>query len=225
MGAQAVTVPDDPVPGAADRVHPSSGPAPELQNEPVSAATDKTTGEPGDTSTAAPSDPAAALPPVETIGPETDLAPWLKPGIPQALKNAALRRKWLSTPAIRDYVDPALDYAWDWNAAAAVPGAAGRVGSEAAAKMLKSLIEPPQTHHWSETPVGLGTEPGSTPATAAPLAAEESPHAARSPAGQPVPTAPTPATPAASPAPSPAPRRRHGGAIPARPDGCENKHG
>lgn len=146
----------------------------------------------------APPDPAADLPPVETIGPETDLAPWLRPGIPAALKNAALRRKWLTTPAIRDHVDPALDYAWDWNAAA-VPGAGGRIAADSVAKMLRDLAAPapdpaPATRPEPEAPAQA---PAPDPETAPP------PAAAQAPAPRAAPAAP--------------PRRRHGGASPIPP--------
>jgi hypothetical protein len=42
--------------------------------------------------------------------------------VPQILRNAAMRRMWVLDPAIRDYVDPALDYAYDWNIPGGVPG-------------------------------------------------------------------------------------------------------
>ncbi len=151
-------------------------------------------------------DPAADLPPLDSIGAETDLAPWLRPGIPAALKNAALRRKWLSTPAIRDYVDPALDYAWDWNAAAGVPGAAGRIAAEAAAKMLKSLTAAPEAPDGAapDAPVPATAEPAPVVASAAPRA--ESSAAAQGSSAPP------------APEPRPAPRR-HGGARPRPPSG------
>lgn len=64
----------------------------------------------------------AALPPVESIDEATDISGYLRTGVPAALKNAALRRFWSATPAVRDYLDPARDYAWDWNVPGGVPG-------------------------------------------------------------------------------------------------------
>ncbi|MFX8512285.1 DUF3306 domain-containing protein, partial [Acinetobacter baumannii] len=58
----------------------------------------------------------ASLPPVESLTPESDLAPFLRPEVPAALRQAALRRLWSLDPTIRDFVGPA-DYAWDYNAA------------------------------------------------------------------------------------------------------------
>lgn len=178
----------------------------------------------------APADPADDLPPVDTIGPETDLAPWLRPGVPAALKNAALRRKWLSLPAIRDYVDPALDYAWDWNAAAPVPGAAGRVARAAAEKMVEALTgprpeAPPEpAERLADRVAEPAPDAGSGDGSLAPHAvAVESPSepAAAAAVGS------DPARPSSAAAPSPvaAPeaRRRHGGAAPVPPGSAEGR--
>ncbi|MGP9821418.1 DUF3306 domain-containing protein [Salinarimonas sp. NSM] len=64
----------------------------------------------------------AALPPVETIDATTDITGFLRKGVPAALKNAALRRAWATNPAVRDYLDPAREYAYDWNVPGGVPG-------------------------------------------------------------------------------------------------------
>jgi hypothetical protein len=61
------------------------------------------------------------LPPIETIGPDTDIRAFLLPGVPPALTRAALRRAWAADPAIRDFVGLA-ENSWDFNATAAVPG-------------------------------------------------------------------------------------------------------
>lgn len=82
----------------------------------------------------------AALPKIEEITASTDLRPFLRKGVPQALRNAALRRMWVAEPAIRDHVDVALDYAWDFNAAGGVPGGGGVLSAEAVAKMARGLL-------------------------------------------------------------------------------------
>lgn len=64
----------------------------------------------------------AALPSLDAFTPETDLTVFFRKGVPQALRNAALRRMWSLDPAIRDHVGDARDYAWDWNTAGGVPG-------------------------------------------------------------------------------------------------------
>ncbi len=82
----------------------------------------------------------AALPPIETIGDGSDIKPFLARGVPASLKNAALRRLWSATPGVRDYSDPAVDYAWDWNAPGGVPGGGGTLSESGVAKMVKNLI-------------------------------------------------------------------------------------
>lgn len=202
MGPETMTRPEDPDPPdparpEADPPRPPAPPAPEAPAVP-----------PADPPAA---DPAADLPPLSAITARTDLAPFLRPGVPAAIRNAALRRKWLLNPTIRDHVDPALDYAWDWNAATPVPGAAGRVLAETARKVLDNLT-------------GSGSDPGSGPPTEPGDGAGQGPHTPPDPVAMnaaPPPDAPAPpdqADNARKPVPEPAPAaRRHGGAVPRRP--------
>ncbi len=85
----------------------------------------------------------AALPPVEEITNPGDFSQYLRKGVPQILRNAAMRRMWLLDPAIRDYVDPALDYAYNWNIPGGVPGngplAAGFDAKGAAEKFFSTM--------------------------------------------------------------------------------------
>ena len=62
------------------------------------------------------------LPDLEVLTAQTDMSLFLRKGVPDELRNAALRKIWALDPAIRDYVGDALDYAWDWNAPGGVPG-------------------------------------------------------------------------------------------------------
>lgn len=64
----------------------------------------------------------AALPAIESLDAQSDFTVFLRRGVPAALKSAALRRLWVTDPAIRDFVGEARDYAWDWNIAGDVPG-------------------------------------------------------------------------------------------------------
>jgi hypothetical protein len=66
----------------------------------------------------------------------------LRAGVPRQLRNAAMRRMWMLTPAIRDYSDPAVDYAWDWNTPGGVPGDGIGPSPEKAASMLRELLKP-----------------------------------------------------------------------------------
>lgn len=81
----------------------------------------------------------AALPPIETIDATTDISGYLRKGVPAALKNAALRRVWAATPQIRDYLDPAREYAYDWNIPGGVPGD-GPLGPDFDAKALADRL-------------------------------------------------------------------------------------
>jgi hypothetical protein len=64
----------------------------------------------------------SSLPKLEDLTPTTDITAFLRKGVPESLRNAALRKAWALDPAIRNYVNPALDYAYDWNTPGGVPG-------------------------------------------------------------------------------------------------------
>ncbi|MGB6395694.1 MAG: DUF3306 domain-containing protein [Bradyrhizobium sp.] len=63
----------------------------------------------------------SSLPPIDSITAATDVAAFLRQGIPQDLSRAALRRAWAADPAIRDFVGLA-ENAWDFNDPHAMPG-------------------------------------------------------------------------------------------------------
>ena len=86
---------------------PASAPAPSTPQEPEEEDFD-----------------LSLLPKLEELTPSTDLTLFFKKGVPEALRNAALRKIWALDPAIRDYRSEALDYAYDWNAPGGVPGGA-----------------------------------------------------------------------------------------------------
>ena len=82
----------------------------------------------------------AALPSLDDLTASTDIRPFMHRLVPADLRNAALRRVWELDPAIRDYVSPATEYAWDFNAGGGAPGYgpldAGFDAVKAAAKMF-----------------------------------------------------------------------------------------
>lgn len=82
----------------------------------------------------------AALPRIEELTPETDITAFLRKGVPEALKNAALRRMWSLDPAIRDYVGDARDYAYDWNVPGGVPGNGPLLPTDDVGAMLRRLF-------------------------------------------------------------------------------------
>jgi len=63
----------------------------------------------------------ASLPSLDSITADTDIAAFLKPGVPSALKHAALRRAWSADPQIRDFIG-LVESGWNWNDPVGVPG-------------------------------------------------------------------------------------------------------
>ena len=62
------------------------------------------------------------LPKLEDLTAATDMTLFLREGVPESVRNAALRKCWALDPAIRNYINPALEYAYDWNTPGGVPG-------------------------------------------------------------------------------------------------------
>jgi hypothetical protein len=80
------------------------------------------------------------LPDIEALTPETDIRLFLHKGVPDELRNVALRKMWALDPAIRNYVGDALDYAWDWNAPGGVPGGGDLGAGFDTAKMVAQIF-------------------------------------------------------------------------------------
>lgn len=81
----------------------------------------------------------STLPKLEELTAGTDITAFLRQGVPEHLRNAALRKAWALDPAIRNYVSPALEYAYDWNAPGGVPGG-GELGAGVDVARLVSQI-------------------------------------------------------------------------------------
>ncbi|MBX6367730.1 MAG: DUF3306 domain-containing protein [Rhodospirillales bacterium] len=81
----------------------------------------------------------ARLPRLEELTPDTDITGFLRPGVPEAIRNAALRKMWLLDPAIRDFPGHARDYAYDWNSPGGAPGSAPLEREEVAALLRRVL--------------------------------------------------------------------------------------
>jgi hypothetical protein len=62
-----------------------------------------------------------SLPPIDSIGADTDISGFMRKGVPAALRNAALRRAWSADPSIRDFMGPTENY-WDAAGPDGVPG-------------------------------------------------------------------------------------------------------
>jgi hypothetical protein len=76
---------------------------------------------PGAKETAEPVFDPASLPSLDSITADTDIRAFLKPGVPSALKHAALRRAWSVDPQIRDFIG-LVENGWNWNDPVGVPG-------------------------------------------------------------------------------------------------------
>ncbi len=159
----------------------------------------------------------SALPDLETLTGKSDLSAFMHKAVPEALRNAALRKVWALDPSVRDYVGEALDYAWDWNSPGGVPGFGEAIASEETLAFVRNLLAGPNDNEnvidgaaaQGERPSAFANDSDEGPQT---VAAVETTHQttentkfieAREA------TAPHPE------APAPAPRRhRHGGALP-----------
>lgn len=198
--------PDEATPAAAPNAAPEAVPA--AAEEPV--------------------DPAE-LPPVDSLTAESDFTAFMRKGVPSELKTAALRKLWLSDPAIRDYKTLA-DYDWDFNA----PGYGALLPTDDVKKLVDMVLKPRQP---APAPEADAASVADVAAADAPVS--EMPEAAPEPAMPDTVRLTDPRHPVAElPAPAPSPRadsrlegerigadappdgdrqfrkRRHGGAIP-----------
>ena len=103
----------------------------------------------------------SSLPKLEDLTATTDITGFLRKGVPEHLRNAALRKSWALDPAIRNYVNPALDYAYDWNTPGGVPG-----GSEIGSGMdVARLVSQIMGGGSTVEPPALAISPGNETAT------------------------------------------------------------
>jgi hypothetical protein len=81
----------------------------------------------------------ASLPSIDSITAESDIRPFLAPGVPRDLTRAALRRAWSADPQIRNFVGLA-DYDWDFNTPGAISGFGALEMSEALRDELARMV-------------------------------------------------------------------------------------
>jgi hypothetical protein len=82
----------------------------------------------------------ASLPPVESIGPGTDIRAFLQAGVPAELVRAALRSAWLTDPRIREFIEVA-DNQWDFNAEDGIPGFGALGVADASRSLVSRALE------------------------------------------------------------------------------------
>jgi hypothetical protein len=80
-------------------------------------------------------EPPEPLPRLEDLTAGSDLAAFLREGVPAALRNAAMRKMWSLDPVVRDYIGPS-EYAWDFNQ----PGSMGGFGALGPAPSVAGLF-------------------------------------------------------------------------------------
>jgi hypothetical protein len=81
----------------------------------------------------------AQLPPLDSIGADTDITAFLRRDVPPELTRAALRRAWTSDPAIKNFVG-LVENGWDFNDPSAMPGF-GPISPEEVARLAGKVFE------------------------------------------------------------------------------------
>jgi hypothetical protein len=94
----------------------------------------------------------ASLPSIDSIGAQTDISAFLKPGVPSDLRLAALRRAWSADPAIRDFKGLA-ENDWDFNDPNGMLGFGKLDASTDVKKMLAQLFGETARAHDSATEI------------------------------------------------------------------------
>jgi len=138
-----------------------------------------------DAATPAPTPPdqsfdPAQLPPLDSIGADTDITAFLRREVPPELTRAALRRAWTSDPAIKNFVG-LVENGWDFNDPTAMPGF-GPITPEEVARLAGNVVAAlPEATPRSETKEVstsdkncelAGNAPSAQPLEAAPKAAD-----------------------------------------------------
>jgi len=104
--------------------------------------------------------PVEELPDPESLAPDADFSVFLREGVPEALKQKALRRLWRSNPIIRT-VDMLDDYCEDFTDAATVVAGLRTAldkGKEAYERLRRELAS--LEDEGADPPAPTGREPG-----------------------------------------------------------------
>jgi hypothetical protein len=121
-------------PPASGDTHAQQGPGDDKEIADNGALAEK----PNDRDTPAQSFDPAQLPPLDSIGPDSDIAAFLRRDVPPELTRAALRRAWTSDPAIKNFVG-LVESGWDFNDPAAMSGF-GPISPEEVARLAGNVI-------------------------------------------------------------------------------------
>jgi hypothetical protein len=115
----------------------------------------------------------SSLPKLEEMTSTTDITAFLRKGVPEQLRNAALRKSWALDPAIRNYVNPALEYAYDWNTPGGVPGSSEIGAGMDVARLVSQIMGTGESPAEASAPaVDPATERGDPAQSSEPAAAQ-----------------------------------------------------
>jgi len=112
----------------------------------------------------------SSLPSLDSIAAETDIRGFLQAGVPEDLKNAALRRAWSADPQIRDFVG-LVENGWDFNDPNAMHGF-GPIEPSEVARLLGNFAMTPPPAEPSEIAERSPREPSISPPDAVAAADE-----------------------------------------------------
>jgi hypothetical protein len=118
--------------------------------------------------------PVEDLPRIETLGKDSDYTPFMRAGVPDALRNEALRKLWQSDPVFAN-LDGLVDYAEDFGVGFAVGGTVAT-----AYRVLQGMADPPDQKEPERA-----AEPSSAPLTSTADPAPAAPEVARTSAASP----------------------------------------
>ena len=150
----------------------------------------------------------ATLPPIDSLTAESDFTVFLRKGVPESLRNAALQKLWRTEPSVVNYI-PLVEYNWDFNA----PGYGALRPTDDVVKLARAawgqVSEPSPNQEVSEEKAlaSAGTEP---PSLALDPARSTGPETSAEPAD----SAPKTGSDPPSAGTKSRPARRHGGALP-----------
>lgn len=163
----------------------------------------------------------SSLPAIETLDAASDAHAFMQPGVPLALRNAALQRLWREDPAIRDFIGP-VEMGWNFNDPNGVAGFGPLDANIDLGAMLRGIVgappEPAEAQKDEASPQDSREREVEPDAAIAPQAARPASLTHGPGALRPLVQEPDASSRVAEPAPSPplalGPAKRHGGALP-----------
>jgi hypothetical protein len=121
----------------------------------------------------------SALPSIDSITATTDIRGFLAPGVPAELTRAALRKLWVTDPAIRDFVGIAENQ-WDFTAPDSIPGFGPLESIEEARKLVARVFGEESAAENVAVAAPTSSEPTTPDNPQATGSAEESPRVEKS---------------------------------------------